>query len=297
MSDFDMSKVDVKLLRIFCAVLHEQSISRAAIRLEVSQPQVSHALDRLRLVFNDPLFIRSGRGIVATERALYLGPEISGVLDHLVSLAEPQALDLSSLALRFSLSANDYERHIIAPEVLCRVMNDTPESSLHLMDTGRNFLDSLRARECDLVVTPQMPPDQLDIHCAPLFEDSAMCFFDESQVHANEVRDNYSGMMHAVVNFGTSRPTLAGIELSELGIENNVRLEAANFASIAVLIRGTRLVATLPSRLKDGLFADFGHAPVPFDFPSVRFHMIWHRSTHHSAAYRWFRDVVKASVS
>ncbi len=74
MKKFHISKVDVKLLQIFEAVFEAGSVTAAADRLELSQPLISHALDRLRSAFNDPLFVRSGRSISPTDRAQELAP-------------------------------------------------------------------------------------------------------------------------------------------------------------------------------------------------------------------------------
>ncbi len=101
MSKFNMLNVDVKLLSIFCAVYEEGAISKGAARLGLSQPVVSHSLERLRLALNDPLFVRAGRTIIPTERAKVLAPEISELVDRLVNLAEPQTQAIKEIDTHF----------------------------------------------------------------------------------------------------------------------------------------------------------------------------------------------------
>ena len=100
MKPVDMLSLDLRSLATFVAVLDEGSVSRAAVRLGVTQSAVSHTLERLRQAFGDPLFVKSGRGIVPTDYALRTGPHIRQLLDDLRTLPsgppfEPAALSNS----------------------------------------------------------------------------------------------------------------------------------------------------------------------------------------------------------
>jgi len=296
MSNPDILKLDIKLLAIFCAVVKEGAISKAAKRLNVSQPLVSHALDRLRIVFGDPLFVRAGRGIVPTERALSIAPEISEILDRLQSLTTLEPQDLTQISNRFCLSAFDYERRLIAPGLLQRILRETPLASLRVIPSSRDFVNSLRARECDLAITPISPPDHLDIYSAPLFEDVAMCFFDSEIITAEEVRCNFSDLPHASVRFSLSGTPLEERIFEEQGITRNIKLEVSSFEALPSLMRGTRLIAILPSRLAGDLFSGFAYTPPPCPFPTTCFNLVWHKATHHSLPHQWFRDAVRKSI-
>lgn len=296
MSNPDVLRLDVKLLTIFCAVAKEGAISRAAKRLNVSQPLVSHALDRLRIAFGDPLFVRAGRGIVPTERALSLAPEISEILDRLQSLTAPEPQDLTQISTRFCLAAFDYERRLITPGLLARILRETPLASLRVIPSSRDVVSSLRARECDLAITPISPPDHLDIYSAPLFEDEAMCFFDPEMISADEVRCDFSALPHASVRFSLSGTPLEERIFEDHGITRNVKLEVSSFEALPSLMRGTRLIAILPSRLAADLFADFAHIPPPCPFPTSCFNMVWHKATHHSLPHQWFRAAVRKAI-
>lgn len=293
MSNIDMLKVDIKLLTIFCAVAKEGSISLAAKRLGVSQSLVSHGLDRLRNVFNDPLFVRAGRGIAPTERALFLAPEISEILERLQALAIPEPLDLTQVTTQFCIAAHDYERQLIAPSLLNKLMHEAPLTSLRLITPGFEILDSLRSRECDLAITAISPPDQLDIYSTPLFEDSAQCFFDPKMMSAEEVIENFSDLHHASVRFSLTGTPFEARILAEHGIVRKVKLEVPSFEALPSVMRGTRLVAILPSRLANDLFSDFAYTKPPCEFPTACFNMSWHKTTHHSPVHQWLREIVK----
>lgn len=296
MSKFNISNVDVKLLSIFCAVYEEGSISRAAERLNLSQPLVSHALDRLRLAFKDPLFVRAGRSIAPTDRARFLAPEISELVQRLIGLSEPETLNLNEIETRFCLSANDFERQLLASKVSTELFQRAPHASLRLMDTKDTFVESLRAREYDVVVTPLALPDYMDIHSSALFEDNVQCFFDSSMLHADEVLSCYGELDHAEVDFGRTKSRVIDPALLQHGIVRKIKLAAPSFEALPPLLQGTRMVATLPSRLKYGLFADFECVPLPFPTATFTFNMVWHKATHLSAAHQWFRSLVRAAV-
>ncbi|MBN3563264.1 LysR family transcriptional regulator [Aliamphritea spongicola] len=297
MSKFNIMDVDLKLLTIFNAVYEEGSISKGAKRLSLSQPVVSHSLDRLRLAFNDPLFVRAGRTIVPTERAKNLATDICELIDKLLGLAVPEVIDLAEIDTLFCLSANDFERQFFAPYILGRMLNEAPNAKLRLVSTKDNFIEDLRTRECDIVLSPLTPPGHLDIYSVPLFEDHSMFFFDPSEITASEVLSNYLNLEHAVVRFGIPETQISDRIYQELGIDRKVKLEVPSFEALPAMMRGTSLVATLPSSLKNSLFSDFGSVPLPFDFPKVKFNMIWHKTTHSSPVHQWFRALISSVIT
>lgn len=297
MKNTDILKLDIKLLAIFCAVAKEGSISKAAQYLNVSQPLVSHALDRLRIAFGDPLFVRAGRGIVPTERTLALAPEITAIIDQLEKLAAPHPQALNQITTRFCMAAFDYERRLIAPGVLTAMLKEAPQASLYVTPSNKDFVDNLRTQEFHLAITPISPPSLTDIHSAPLFEDDSRCFFDPNILSAEEVQQNFSKLPHASVRFSPTGIALDTRVLKEHRIEQNIKLEVSSFEALPPLMRDTKLIAILPSRLAGELFADFESVPPPCPFPIVSFKMVWHAATHHNPAHQWFRDKVRKSVS
>ena len=103
----DISKVDLNLLKALDVLLDECSVSRAAKRLHLTQPSVSGTLQRLRELFNDPLFIRTQRGLIPTARAQALSPALKKLLSDARKVLNPPEFDPSKAELIFSVSAND----------------------------------------------------------------------------------------------------------------------------------------------------------------------------------------------
>ncbi len=175
--------------------------------------------------------------------------------------------------------------------------HSAPKAGLKLISANESFIEDLRNRKCDLVVTPLNLPSHLDIHYAPLFEDNSMFFFDSSVICAEEVLSNYARLDHAVVRFGATKTQISDSVFENLGIIRNVKLESPSFEALPILMKGTPLIATLPSKLKQSLFSEFDYVSLPFEFPTVKFKMVWHKATHTSPIHKWFRTIVRASVS
>ena len=118
MSKIDHLGLDGKALTTFLTVLEEMSVSRAADRLGVTQSAVSHTLDKLRVIFDDPLFVRVGRGIESTARARALQGSVESVLEDLKALTVHRDFDPLVEQMEFTIAANDFPIQLIFPKLL-----------------------------------------------------------------------------------------------------------------------------------------------------------------------------------
>ena len=118
MNKLDYLGLDGSALRTFIIVMEEVSVSKTAARLNVTQSSVSHTLDKLRSAFDDQLFIRDGRGIMPTAKALSLRDPIQTILDELKSLTYERKFDPLAESIEFTIAANDFPRQLIFPKLL-----------------------------------------------------------------------------------------------------------------------------------------------------------------------------------
>jgi DNA-binding transcriptional LysR family regulator len=166
---------------------------------------------------------------------------------------------------------------------------------LKLVDTRGPVEDSLRSRACDVVITPLNPLVSYDLHSQPLFDDTYLCYFDSKVVTPKRVSGHYLDMRHARVEFSRGDRSLIDDILRKKDQARDIAVVAPSFESLPQLMRDTALVATLPSRLAHSLFYGFGTCRVPFPSPTLRFQMIWHKTTHEAPKYRWFRSLIQNS--
>jgi DNA-binding transcriptional LysR family regulator len=120
MNKFDWSDLDVRLLKLLVAVVEVGSITGAAQRLGVTQSAVSHLLDKLRAITGDPLFVKSGRGIVATARAEALAAQARELLGALERFARSGEFDPARWNATFTIAANDFQRDLLLPALMAR---------------------------------------------------------------------------------------------------------------------------------------------------------------------------------
>ena len=118
MNKIDYLSLDGSTLRTFLTVLEESSVSRAAERLGVTQSAVSHTLDKLRVILEDPLFVRAGRGIESTARARALRASVESILDDLKSLTNKRKFDPLIEQMSFTIAANYFPIQLIFPKLL-----------------------------------------------------------------------------------------------------------------------------------------------------------------------------------
>src|SRR5687767_2838817 len=125
MQAMDMRSVNLNLLLVLDALLIERHVSRAARRLGLSQPAVSHALGQLRALLNDPLLVRSGAGMAPTERALALADPLHAALGALAAtIAPPAAFDPARAERTFAIAATDFVEFMLLPRLLAKVARE-----------------------------------------------------------------------------------------------------------------------------------------------------------------------------
>ena len=164
---------DLNLLVVFDTILGERSVTRAAARLNLSQPAVSGCLARLRDVFQDELFVRHQGTMVPTPRALALAAPVRQVVGRIESIREfGRPFDPATSRQVFALSVSDYETTLLAPLIARTLAAEAPFMALHLLDNTNGSLPDLLTSGAvsfgiDLIQRPHE-----DIHRSFLLQDA-----------------------------------------------------------------------------------------------------------------------------
>ena len=188
MSPFDHLDLDGRALRLFLAVLEEGSVSGAAARLGLTQSAVSHALAKLRAILGDDLFVKSGRGIVATAHAEALADPARRLLASLKDFSRAQAFDARVSPLSLTVAANDLQRDLVLPGLLNTLERAFASVRMRIVPSDQPTPDMLREERCDLVVSP-FPPEGVDILQRRLFGAEYVCFYDAAAREAPDAAD------------------------------------------------------------------------------------------------------------
>lgn len=296
MNEIDGLALDGHLLQLLVAVHDEGSITRAAQRLGLTQSAVSHGLDRLRAITGDALFVKSGRGIVATAQAGPLAERARRLIDELRAFSTAAGFDPARLHRCVTIAANDLQRDLLLPAWLRRVRAQAPGLSLRVIPSGAPEPALLRDGGCELAVTPR-PPEGSDILQKRLFEDHYGVFFDPASRRAPTSRADYLAAEHVTVLYEPRRSLEIDHWLAERGVARRIVATVPGFAGIAGLLQGSGLIATVPTLLARGVLRGLAVAPPPLPTPPMPMYLVWHRRHHVDPAHQWLRAELEATVS
>jgi DNA-binding transcriptional LysR family regulator len=152
MNRLHFNALDLNLLRVFDALMQERSVSRAGVRLGLSQSAVSHALGRLRQTLGDELFSRGAAGMRPTRRALEIGPAVHAALLQVQGALAPQGFDPATAAQRFTLIAGAYAGAILMPGFVAKLRARAPRADLRIVGFAWDLVEALETGRADGVI-------------------------------------------------------------------------------------------------------------------------------------------------
>ncbi|WP_037486240.1 LysR family transcriptional regulator [Sphaerotilus natans] len=299
MNDIDDSgriELDGRLLQALVAVHEEGSLTRAAQRLGLTQSAVSHAVERLRAITGDALFVRSGRGIVPTARADALVVGARRLLAELRDFGQAGAFDPAQLRRTLTIAANDLQRDLLLPPLLARLRAQAPGVLLRVIPAGAPTPELLRDEACALVLTPR-PPEAGDILQRRLFDDEYRVFFDPQARQAPRDQADYLAAEHlTVAHDGRLRTLDIDDRIAGLGLQRRIVATVPVFAGLAALLAGSTRLATAPGRLRHGVLRGLADAPLPWlqPAPGLTMYMVWHQRHQDDPMHRWLRELLVA---
>ncbi|WP_205960651.1 LysR family transcriptional regulator [Ramlibacter rhizophilus] len=288
MNRIDGSELDGRLLHLLLAVLDSGSITRAAQQLGVTQSAVSHGLERLRALTGDPLFVKSGRGVVPTAHAQALAAPARDILDALRRFAHPGTFDPARWEAVVTIAANDFQRDLLLPPLASRLRVRAPGVVLRVIPSGVPRLEMLRRDECQLVISPR-PPDGADVLQQRLFTDRWRVFYDPSRRAPPRLREEYLAASHATVVYDPHRGIELDQRLEASGLHRRFAVMVPGFAALAAFLRGSELVATAPGLLARHTLTGLAHCEPPVPCEPLPMYALWHLRHQHEPAHQWLR--------
>lgn len=289
MNNFDYFDLDGRLLRLLIAVYEEGSVTRAAQRLGVTQSAVSHMLDKLRGIVGDPLFVKSGRSVVATAQAGELVMQARNLLDQLHRFGSKASFSPAGLERTLTIAANDLQRDLLLPALFALLKQEAPGVRLRVIPSNIPSAEMLRADRCQLAISPR-PPEGADILQRRLFNDRYAVFFDPEVRAAPADLADYLAADHITVVYEPQRNLDIDDQLQRQGIARRFAVCVAGFAGIKPFLKGSNYLATLPHRLGANQLAGFAQAETPFACPAMPMYAIWHQRYQHDPMMRWLLE-------
>lgn len=289
---------DLNLLVALETLLAERNVTRAARRLNLSQPALSARLARLRDLFGDPLLLPAQRGMIPTERARELEEPLRRALDGVRGvLAAGAAFDPASADLTLSIAASDAAQSAVLIPLATVLGMEAPGIRLafRALEVQR-VITQMEAGELDLaLMIPEIAPPRLRLET--LFEERYVAIVrrDHPRVGAALDLDTFCSLEHVVVSpSGGGFTGPADAALAAHGRSRRVALSAATFLIVPEIVARTDLIALVPERLVTGRTERLRLLEPPLPVPGFTMAMVWHDRTGDHPAHRWLRGRLRA---
>ena len=298
----DLRRIDLNLLLVLDVLMRERNVSRAAERMFVTQSAMSHSLNRLRDVFDDPLLVRTSSGMQPTARAFALIGPVRQALDDISRTIEPTAsFDPGSSQHGFVIAATDYIECLLVPVLMERIHKLAPGVDITFIQPDEPLAEQLLEEgNIDLALgfheaiapSPRLRQEVL-------FDDELICLVRKNhrKVKQRLTLKQYLVLEHLLISPAGTAIGLVDEWLAEQGLKRRVALVVPHYLTIPSILRNTDYVIALPTRLARQFvsLAPLRMIAGPFKLPRYDTVMVWHPLRDKDPAHCWIRDQITAS--
>ena len=298
----DLRRSDLALLAVLDTLLEERNVTRAAARLAVTQPTVSGMLVRLRKMFDDPLFVRTQRGLLPTPRAQLLAPALKQWLSDAGTLVAGQAFDPASARWTVSVAANDYIQAALLVPLLARLRECAPEVRVAVRPAQTDrAAESLADGGLDLILTGSTETPPVELPSRRLYDERYVGVVRAGHPLARRRTVSLDAFcQHPHVLVSPTEGRFAGptdLALARLGRARRVVLSVPGFLVLPDILQTGDLVAVVPERVLSGRMNGLRVFAPPVRIPGFGVVSLWHARQQRDPAHRWFRELMAESAA
>ncbi|WP_437984389.1 LysR family transcriptional regulator [Sorangium sp. So ce117] len=294
----DSSRLDLNLLVALDALLAERNVTRAAKRLNLSQPALSAQLQRLRELLGDPLLVPAQRGMTPTRRALELQAPLHEALEGVRAVVAAGAgFDPATSELTVAIAASDYVQYALLMPLAFQLRREAPGVRLawRALDVAQ-LAGQVERGEVDLaVLTPELAPEHL--RSRKVLDERFVVIVRRNHplVSRTISLDQLCALDHVVVSpRGGGFTGATDAALAALGRERRVVLSVPSFLMVPELVARSDMAALVPERLARDRADRLELLPPPVPVPGFAIVMAWHHRTAKHPALTWLRDRVRS---
>jgi DNA-binding transcriptional LysR family regulator len=296
----NLRSFDLNLLLALKALVEERSVSRAAEKLCMSQPAMSHILRRLRCQLDDPILVKSNAGMEPTARALALLEPTAAVLREIERIVEPPpAFDPATSRRRFVIATSDYVAVTLLPGIAETMSRVAPDVELHIRQpiAGAPHI-AMEKENIDLAIGYNAMFGSTAHLCSQqLMSESIVCLTRRSNaaVPGNKITlARFLECKHILVTWREAGTGLVDDCLAKQGLRRDASLVLPNFLAAPWVLEKTDLLLCLPKRMAERFvqLAPLKILPVPLQLPQYELMMLWHARQEKDEAHKWLRDLL-----
>ncbi|EGQ8090661.1 LysR family transcriptional regulator [Vibrio vulnificus] len=296
-----MKNTDLNLIPIFVAIFEEQNLSKAAARLDISQPAVSKALARLRDIYDEPLFHRSPSGVEPTSFAVDIYPAMLTAFKNFTSTLSASSEFEAKVSNRiFSIACVSVASYELMPQLLKQIRQHAPNISLevHPLFT-EDYESDLRLQRYDLIID-MAPRGWTTLKVEPIFSERLMvvCCTDHPRIADACSVAQFLAEEHVVVSRWHARKSLMSAEdIADLA-QRKIVYRASGALEMLPVIHGSEYIGMLPESTINAFAGTYNIKAVslPFEHDVYDLCAIWHPSRSSESAHQWLRNQLKAAV-
>jgi DNA-binding transcriptional LysR family regulator len=295
----DLKAVDLNLLVVFDAMIEQRSVTRAGEAIGLSQPAMSAAVARLRGLFSDPLFVRTGPEMKPTPLALTLAGPVRRVIELVRGeILQRSAFDPVRTERSFNIVTPDIGEINFVPQLLTRFGQEAPSARLCTLGRPRvAAAEALEAGAADLAIGYFPDLHKAGFFQQKLFDNPHVCIVrtGHPSVGAKLSLKAWLAASHAVVR-PDGREHVFEQFLQQRGLQRRVLVELSHFMSLLAVVEASDLIATVPRDLADVCrrYAGVRIVETPLKAPVIAVHQFWHRRFHKDPANVWLRGLVQS---
>lgn len=293
----ELARLDLNLLRTFDAIYRQHSLSAAATELGLTQPAISAALKRLRMHFDNPLFVRTSHGMRPTPHADAMSVSIARALDILRDVGQAPTFAQATTTVHYRVYINDVGMLVVMPGVLRHVSEMAPHAKLSIIDLRPDeVVDALDRGQVDLAIgyflgMPNWARQQT------LRRTRYVCAVrsDHPQIGDTLSLEQFLNAKHGMYATSGSPHSVVDETMAQLNLNRDIMLRVPRFAALPFLIASSDLIVTIPEDLGQTFsqLIDIKLFPPPFALAPFEIKQYWHERHHAEPAFRWLRNVVR----
>ena len=296
-----ISRVDLNLFIVFEAIYAEGSVTRASLKLNLTQPAISHALGRLRVMFDDPLFVRQGHLMVSTPLARsIIEPVRQSLRGFEVTLNKLNRFDPATTEKEFTLALRDVLESTVLPPLMVALEQAAPQAKVAAVQVDRRELESeLQAGTLDCAIDVLLPLSP-EIRHVRILADRTLVVARRGhpRLQGGITLDAYLEEEHILASSRRKGPGIEDFELSRLGLQRKIRLRCQHYFAACRVVSQTDLILTMPERYARVANQQFDNQllALPLEMPAWDVYLYWHANVEDDPANKWLRERLTAAM-
>ncbi|MFJ3524272.1 LysR family transcriptional regulator [Pseudomonas sp. NPDC090203] len=300
MTDVVLKSFDLNLLVVFSTLMKEKSVTQCAAKLNVGQSAVSNSLGRLRVAFDDPLFVRAGRGVVPTRKALILAQRIGPALELIhLALEEPRiAFDPDACRQEFSIAVSGGVCASLILGLIKPIRELAPWIALTVERADSNAVPGRLVLSDASIGIGYFKPDVKGVESLPLVQCRSVLVRAQGTEPVKSIGD-LCHRPHALVPFGDGLETEVDKRITKFGMQRRVAVRLSSTDALEDVLKDTDIVAVIPDfeahRLEGASQIVIDELPIELQ-SSFDLQMSWSEGRTNSAPDTWFRNKVSELI-